>query len=230
MASAAKRVSIAIGLWLIVLFLSSVLSAALTMYTMGSPLGVWLVPFGTHSTMAILAIAFILTSRAGLSRNCGFTLRRGIKWIRVVLWSVGVGGIAAVVGAILPYPPIPDPFDGDLLKTILLVWIYASICEEILVRGLVQGYLEPLRDRGLTVGGVHLSLPVICGAILFAIMHVALLTLGAHPVQVLVVQVFALFLGLIAGYFREASGSLIPAIMVHSIFNIMGWLIPDLIS
>jgi membrane protease YdiL (CAAX protease family) len=68
---------------------------------------------------------------------------------------------------------------------------------------------------------------VIISGLFFGAMHVVLIPFmgpAAFPLIVL-----AVFLGLVAGYYRERTGSLLPAIIVHSLFNIGGslpiWLI-----
>jgi membrane protease YdiL (CAAX protease family) len=62
-----------------------------------------------------------------------------------------------------------------------------------------------------------LSLPVIFGGLYFGMMHiVAIKRMG--PLVIL----FTTLLGLVAGYYREKTKSLIPAIIIHALFNIGG--------
>jgi membrane protease YdiL (CAAX protease family) len=102
------------------------------------------------------------------------------------------------------------------------VWILASVAEEILVRGYVQSYLAPLMDRGFTVFRLRISLPVILSAVFFAAMHLILLTTGTSLLTTHIIVVFAFFLGLIAAYQRERTGSILPAITAHVSFNMGG--------
>lgn len=46
--------------------------------------------------------------------------------------------------------------------------------------------------------------------------------MGAGGYQVLITVFFAFVLGLVAGYQRERTGSLVPAIMVHMFANVGG--------
>jgi membrane protease YdiL (CAAX protease family) len=107
------------------------------------------------------------------------------------------------------------------LQTILFIWIYASISEEILTRGLLQGYLSIAgRDVAGTSSRFRFSLPVVTSALFFGAMHAVLIPAmgpGAIPIIVL-----ATGLGLVAGHYRERTGSLLPAIIVHALFNIGG--------
>jgi membrane protease YdiL (CAAX protease family) len=115
-----------------------------------------------------------------------------------------------------------------LLNFVLTVVILASICEEIFNRGLVQGFLSPLKDKGVKLGKVHISLPVtICG-LLFGLGHLCLLGNMDSRVVVLIV-ISATALGFVAGYFREKTDSLMPAIAVHMTFNIVSGVIPRLL-
>lgn len=117
---------------------------------------------------------------------------------------------------------------ASFLDIVIVIWIIASICEEILHRGLVQSVLERLARYGVQVGRVRLSAPVIVCALLFAVMHVPLLTLGAEGGFVLSIVVSAIVLGLVAGVLRERSGSLVPAVIVHILFNVVGSLLGHL--
>jgi len=113
---------------------------------------------------------------------------------------------------------------GSPFGVILTVWIYASICEEVFTRGLLQSWLSPLIQYRIRLGRWALSAPVLTSALFFGAMHVVLWPkLGAVT---LVVIFLAGILGLIAGYYREKTGSLIPAILIHSFFDIGGTLPP----
>lgn len=107
------------------------------------------------------------------------------------------------------------------VQEILFVWVYASVSEEVLARGLLQSLLRPLARVRLPIGGGrHLSFPVVLSAAFFGCMHVVLSdVLGSAVVAVIVLTTL---LGLVAGYYRERTGGLVPAIIVHSLFNIGG--------
>lgn len=116
---------------------------------------------------------------------------------------------------------------------IIAIWIYASICEEIFTRGLLQTWLSPLaKYRIRMLRKWPLSVPVLLSALFFGGMHIVLWPkLGPAT---LVVIFLATILGLIAGYYREKTGSLLPAILIHAFFDIGGtvplWISAQLIS
>jgi membrane protease YdiL (CAAX protease family) len=65
-------------------------------------------------------------------------------------------------------------------------------------------------------------MPVIVSALFFGAMHLVLVkSMGLAAVPIILVVVF---LGLVAARYRERTGSLLPAIIVHALFNIGGTL------
>jgi len=65
-------------------------------------------------------------------------------------------------------------------------------------------------------------MPVIIAALLFGLVHLGLLTMKVEAKYVLVIVAGAVVVGLVAGFFREKTGSLWPAVAVHALFNITG--------
>jgi membrane protease YdiL (CAAX protease family) len=88
--------------------------------------------------------------------------------------------------------------------------IGSPIQEEIIFRGLIQSMLERRWMITFSVLGGSLSGAVVFSAALFSIIHLAA---GA------VVALGAIILGLVAGELRRRSDSLLPAIIVHALFN-----------
>jgi len=109
--------------------------------------------------------------------------------------------------------PSKPPFDVSRFAPwmIGLYFIIGSpIQEEIIFRGLIQSMLERRWMITSSVFGASLSWAVLFTATLFGIIH---LEAGA------LVAIGAIVLGLVAGELRRRSGSLLPAIMVHVLFN-----------
>jgi len=126
--------------------------------------------------------------------------------------------------------PEENPFASmTFLETVISVWIIASTCEEVFFRGFLYGYLSPLKKYGFNIFKLYISVPVIVCAVLFGLAHLCLI--GRMPgAMVPVIVLSTTLLGFIAGYFREKTGSLIPAIAAHITFNIVGYGVPKLIQ
>ncbi|MDH4222517.1 MAG: CPBP family intramembrane metalloprotease, partial [candidate division Zixibacteria bacterium] len=113
----------------------------------------------------------------------------------------------------------------SLTQVIIFIWIYASVSEEFLTRGLILGFLAPLSKRGIQIFKFRISVPVIVSALFFGFMHMGLITMGANTITMLIVILSAVILGIIAGYYREKTESIIPAIIIHMLFNVWGTII-----
>ena len=109
--------------------------------------------------------------------------------------------------------PSKPPFDVSHLAPwmIGLYFIMGSpVQEEIIFRGLIQSMLERRWMITFSVFGPSLSGAVAFTAGLFGIIH---LEAGVA------VTIGAIVLGLVAGELRRRSGSLLPAVILHALFN-----------
>ena len=96
----------------------------------------------------------------------------------------------------------------------------ASFSEEIFTRGLIYSYIAQFNYDKIESQKDRNSFPIIISALFFSGMHLMLLLQGTKLGEVMLICAFAFIIGLIAGYFRDKSGSLIPAIVVHMFGNI----------
>lgn len=193
--------------------------------------GEWLSTSIFQLLMAAVAMLIMLIIGRGRLGRFGFRLGSDLP-VRAVVIAV-FAMEALVTLAFLPFPEKgPGHFAGDFsfLQTVLGVWLIASTCEEIVTRGLVQGFLEPLSGRGVRIARLHLSVPVIAAAVLFSAMHVPLLVMGIDTALGVQILVATFGLGLIAGYYRERTGSLLPAILAHMLANAFGMGFGELVS
>lgn len=182
----------------------------------------WIGGFVNHTTMLVLSILIMLVLSKGKISTYGFKIARNIQLKPIILLSLGIGIIGTLIQSCLPMkgPVFIEAF--SFIQIVIFIWIYASICEEVLTRGLIQGYLTPLTKYGFTLFKLPITLPVLVSALFFATMHIMLLTTGMGSAAVFNIIFFAFILGIIAGYYREKTGSLIPAIIVHMLFNVGG--------
>ncbi|MFH1861420.1 MAG: CPBP family intramembrane glutamic endopeptidase [bacterium] len=176
--------------------------------------------FVTHTVMAVASVLLAWHFSKGNLAEYGFTRGSFRLNAGIFLWVIPTGCLSVLrfvgMGA-------EETKLSTLIHDVLFVWIYASICEEILTRGLLQSFLSPLRDRRVRIlWRWQVSIPVCFSALFFGAMHIVLITrLGPAAI---VPMLLATGLGFVAGYYREKSGSLIPAIIIHALFNVGGML------
>jgi membrane protease YdiL (CAAX protease family) len=120
-------------------------------------------------------------------------------------------------------------YQNSILLIIFKYLLLTPIAEEIFLRGLIQSYLNPLKKWHISLHTIKLSLPVLIGGGLFGIMHFFSIESSQHWSAIIKATLSTTLLGIIAGYYREKSGSLFSAIIAHSVYNFFGVLIPKLL-
>jgi membrane protease YdiL (CAAX protease family) len=167
---------------------------------------------------ASVAMTLVLVLRTPLKATfADFGLRWSSRRDLAIAFALGVAFSAAVAGA-LSRVHEPGPLAGLTLSP-LLAWLYFGLCaplqEELIFRGLLQTVLA----RNLSAAAetsVRAGIGAVAGtALLFALVHFAVGPWTAAA---------ALMLGVLAGELRQRSGSVIPAVIVHVMFNVPGLL------
>ena len=174
-------------------------------------------------------LAALVFSKGNLS-TYGFSIPNKGYYGRVILIILTIEIVSYVI---LSFVTISgeEHFAANysLLRTIYSVWLIASISEEILTRGFIQGYLQTLSSSGIRIGTLFISLPVIVGALFFMSMHIFIILTGIDSILFIYILISTFVLGLVAGYFREKTGSLLPAILAHMCSNIFPFVIERLV-
>ncbi len=122
---------------------------------------------------------------------------------------LGLTSSTVVVGLLVRLIPVPEQFTKQLGDSLLLdgqpLWVLLlclavcpAICEELLFRGLVFDGLRKLGPWGA----------VFVSSLLFAVAHASIYRLA---------PTFAL--GMVMGYARLKSGSIVPGMLIHAISN-----------
>jgi membrane protease YdiL (CAAX protease family) len=191
---------------------------------------------GTVTQICYLVFSLMLIRFLGKGRFSEFGFRgTSVRALgRAVLVALGVSVVVIFVNMVIMaavYGPSGPPGDGGIsggwLRRIITVWIIASTCEEIFYRGFLLNFLKALRTYGFRLLRWRVSLPVLVAALTFGLGHLCLLCMmPAGVVGGVVVSCF--ICGLIAGGFAEKTGSIIPAVAVHMVFNITGMMLPTL--
>jgi membrane protease YdiL (CAAX protease family) len=226
------RIAVAILLGLLVLVLNHFVKEILTIINPGLLKSkVWMSSFIEHIFMLTFSILIVLIISKRKLSDYGFNTGNNVRYFKTILFTFLFGLITMIITGIGislldSFFPIKgsEHFASEysFIKTVIFVWILASISEEVLTRGLIQGYLEPLKKYRKRLFKVNISLPILIGALFFASMHIMLLTTGMNRNMVLGIVFSTFILGIVAGYYREKTNSLIPAILAHMMFNIGG--------
>ncbi|WP_111710126.1 CPBP family intramembrane glutamic endopeptidase [Lutibacter citreus] len=176
----------------------------------------------------ILSILTILFLNNGSLKNYGFSTPKNINYLKMTLISVGIIIGSLIVGAIIFMGILNNIFPSEnpkllskpnsLIELILVIWIWSSICEEILVRGLLQSFMNHLKSIKI----FRLSLPVIISGLFFGAMHLSLLNSEINIWYVFFTVFNTSIMGMLAAFYREKSDSLIPPILIHLLTNVLG--------
>lgn len=178
--------------------------------------------------MVIFSILVIWMINNKSLKNYGFTRAKNIRYSRMILITLGISAVSFIVGNIVFNGILGHLFPtgniksfsppSSILEMILTIWIWSSICEEILVRGLIQGFMNHLKTKMF----LGLSLSVIVSGLFFGAMHLSLLNAGMGLWFVSFVVFDTTVIGLLAAYYREKSDSLLPPILIHFLANFVG--------
>jgi membrane protease YdiL (CAAX protease family) len=159
--------------------------------------------------LVALILVFLLARPPTGIAEFGFRIPHSRYVAIAIVFGVTLGLAVTMLSHLLPSKP---PFDVSGFAP-WMVGLYfvigAPIQEEIIFRGLIQSILER-RMVNFPLFGGSLSAAVVFTAALFGIIH---LEAGV------VVAASATILGLVAGELRRRSGSLLPAVIVHALFN-----------
>jgi membrane protease YdiL (CAAX protease family) len=185
----------------------------------------WLVLTFAETLELILALVGIAIAKRLLPR-ADFGLRwpvRGRTYLgAAVFWGTAFGLIMLFADhwpALIHMrpPPVPEtatPVNIAGWMGFELLWV--GICEETLFRGLLLGILLALSPSKIRIGRTEFSTAGFTIALVFALAHAG--NFATRPwYEALAQQLYAVALGIIYAWLRERSGSLVPAMVAHSL-------------
>jgi membrane protease YdiL (CAAX protease family) len=158
--------------------------------------------------VAILLIK-VLSSRAGGFAEFGFRFCHYRYIAAAIVFGVPIAWALAILVNHLSSSPPPEVSFRPWMTFVYFV-VGAAIQEEIIFRGLLQTTLARQFPATLSFFGSSLSYAAIIVAFLFGLIH-----LEVNPIT----AAAAFVLGLFSGELRLRSGSLLPAMLVHAVFN-----------
>jgi membrane protease YdiL (CAAX protease family) len=185
----------------------------------------WLdaVPWLGHFIVKTVLVGLAFAAMAYDGRPpAAFGFRRSLPWRRrLLLAGLGSGVLASVLVLVSPARGMSALFEGfGFVALVLSIWIYSSVTEEVFTRGWYQSAVMPAGE--IEAASRHPA--IISSAILFGSMHLSLLWMGADLWTVAIIVTASSLLGWVAAVARHQSGSLIPAILVHMLFNVGGFI------
>ncbi|WP_437335958.1 ABC transporter permease subunit/CPBP intramembrane protease [Sorangium sp. So ce394] len=165
--------------------------------------------------LAVSQVGFFLAPTLALVAGFGYSPRATLGLRRPSVRGLagalllGASAWAAIGGTVLRWFPPPEPFVRELgelvllggqpyLVVLLLVAVTPAVCEELLFRGLVYA--------GLRRAGPAVAIGV--SALLFGLAHGSVYRLLP-----------TLSLGLVLGYARHRTGSVLPGALLHALNN-----------
>jgi len=175
---------------------------------------------GLLITLSILGIRYILNislAEAGFRRPISNMKKR-----KIILSGMLVGVFATGLIFFTPAKGIALIKQLNLIEFVLIIVVWSSIAEEVLVRRVVQSYLKPLEEIKIGKGKFQMSMPVMICAVVFSAMHLSLLFTDTDYYTVLWIMITTFLLGILAGIYREKYNSIVPSILTHISFNIGG--------
>jgi membrane protease YdiL (CAAX protease family) len=159
--------------------------------------------------VAILLIE-VVSGRDGGFAQFGFRFCHYRYIAAAIVLGVPIAWALTIFVNRLSSGPPPPEVSFRPWMTVLYFVVGAPIQEEIIFRGLLQTALARQFPATLSFFGTSLSYAAIIVALLFGLIH-----LEVNPIT----AAAAFVLGLCSGELRYRSGSLLPAILVHAIFN-----------
>lgn len=181
--------------------------------------------FPTHTIMLLLSVIAIMLMKKYMAYTISLPQFKLI-WkpiLYALVTAISVNFILTIIIKLAGGPIEAHPLIAKLnpAQVFLFAFIYAPIAEELLFRGFLLNMLEPLKARGITFFKTRISLPVIISALMFGFAHLSLISFGMSFFFLLRIVVFAMSLGLIAGYYQEKYNNNSYAIIVHMSGNFL---------
>lgn len=142
------------------------------------------------------------------------------QWYAGIVVVMGVGA-ACAVALDVSHPVVSALSPAQI---VVVVWLFGSTAEEVFIRGFVQSLMY-IDDVAGSMGRAD----VIASGAFFAAIHIPLYWTPMRGSGVSIVLVTALAVGCLAAEARKATGSIVPAIMLHVMGNVVAPLVASAI-
>jgi len=186
--------------------------------------------------LALLSIFVMLLIPGRTLSDFGLCLPRRTNYLKLIglTFAVTLGGLIIFAPLYMGFlshlfgVKMQGGFDmgGSVWVMIIGIWFWSSVTEEIFNRGLLQTLLQGLEKHRF----LGLSFTVWISALLFGAAHLTVFKISSSPFFVMMIVSTAFTMGLLASWYREKTGSILPAILVHIMANVAGSLPSMLIT
>ncbi len=198
-----------LALWLLAIAPGVVVSVLVAKATGGNVAACAFAAQACYLASVVLVIASLFGGRYG---DFGFAVDYHYTLLAVLVSTLVSLPLGLGLSRITRGEPEPPFLPERPAHRAVLMFALAPASEEAVFRGLVEGFLLQHVDPCTAV-----AVP----AVLFALGH--LIPYSYSKRMAAAVSASALILGLVAGHFRMVSGSLLPAIASHAVFNAVGY-------
>lgn len=188
------------------------------------------VPFSSIALQFVFTITAILLLAKGKLSKYGFRLPQKISVRIIILWVF----LFFIFGYFISLffegkHPIEET---GLVAKIFLGLIIAPILEELVFRGLIQSYLTRFKHIGIKILKCFFSYPLIFAALLFSFAHLPMIIrdINADLMFSIISLTYIFGVGVLIGYAREKTDSLIPAVIIHFLINLFSLLSTSFLS
>lgn len=174
----------------------------------------------------LIPLVLIFIFSKGKVGDYGLKLPDRIPYILIILWVVIIHIVLEIPLLLFQVKEESNLLSNDSSWKILLQgWILAPFAEEMITRGLGQSFLSPFKHIGIKVKEVYFSYPVIFIALVFSLVHLPPIIRRGDIVGGITLLFGAFSFGILLGYVREKTGSIVPAIIGHMLANIIATII-----
>jgi hypothetical protein len=143
-----------------------------------------------------------------------------LAWLLRKKPSAGAVGLPSVLVVLAPgLTQAAGVYPGKALVVFLTFALFVGFGEEILYRGYMQSRLNEVFGKPFQFFGVAFGWGALITALLFGLTHVGVLRwiLGMDTRVTLAWGFWTIFGGLVFGFVREKSGSILPSALLHGL-------------
>ncbi len=171
-----------------------------------------------------LSLIVIVIFSNGKLENYGFLFPDIFQFVNTLeigfVLAVIVVGAMHVIYRLYNFPAENIKSRKQILNTIVLIVILASIVEEVIFRGLVQRTIDLNVLINIQILGLNITMGILVGALLFSLVHFSLIS-KKPKTQVMLIMLSAFILGIAGGYYYNITNSLLAPIIIHFEFNLI---------